>query len=228
MPTFHDKEFGDITVRRSHLSRSVKLSIAPNGTIRISMPTYTPLFIAKRLLNSSRQSLRRMQSSQSHSIYEDGMKIGKSHSLSVTSGSSLSVIRDGQMILATLPSTVSLSDTKVQREIRKVAIEALRKEAKSYLPRRLDFLANQHGFSYSMVRYSHASSRWGSCNNKKVISLNIALMKLTFEEIDYVLIHELAHTEHLNHSDQFWQRVEECSPDYKLYRAAIKQQTPSL
>jgi predicted metal-dependent hydrolase len=228
MPIFHDTEFGDVTVRRSSLSRSIKLSVAPNGTLRISMPTYAPLFMAKRLLASSRNSIRKLQSTQHTSLYEDGMKIGKSHHLEVIVRSPLKVFRQGQAVVVQLPSSHTIAESEVQQAIRAVVIQALKKEAKSYLPRRLEFLANEHGFSYHSVRFSHASSRWGSCSSRKVISLNIALMKLSFEEIDYVLLHELSHTEHLDHSLAFWQRVETCMPNYKLHKAALKQQTPSV
>lgn len=228
MPTFHDDEFGDVTVRRSSLSRSIKLSLAPNGTLRISMPTYAPLFMAKRLISTSRNSIRKLLHSQHTSPYEDGMKIGKSHHLEVITRSPLKVARQGQAIVVHLPSSHDIDENDVQRAIRFSVIQALKKEAKSYLPRRLDFLANEHGFRYASVRFSHASSRWGSCNSKKVISLNIALMKLTFEEIDYVLLHELSHTEYLDHSPAFWTRVERCMPTYRLHKAALKQQTPSI
>lgn len=228
MPTFQDQEFGDVTVRRSNLSRSIKLSLAPNGTLRISMPTYAPLFVAKRMIASSRRSIRKLLLEQHTVVYKNGMKIGKSHHLQVNTGNKLIVLRNAQAIIVQIPDSQHIDDTDVQQAIRAVVVQALKKEAKSYLPRRLEFLAREHGFHYQSVRFSHASSRWGSCNSKKVISLNIALMKLTFEEIDYVLIHELSHTEHLDHSAKFWQRVEECSPNYKSLRAGLKQQTPSL
>jgi predicted metal-dependent hydrolase len=107
-------------------------------------------------------------------------------------------------------------------------MKILKKQAADYLPYRLAFLAQKHGFSYSLGRLGLRSSRWGSCTSKKVISLNIALMKVPEPLQDYVLIHELCHTRHLNHSKDFWAEVAKYDPDYKEHRKSLKTHTPSL
>lgn len=229
MPTIQDAEFGPITVRRSAQATQVRLRVAPNGTLRASMPVYAPLFLLKRLIKTSRPQLRAMLQEATPDVqYKDGQQIGKSHTLVIQQGATLSVKRQKQHILVQLPSTHELSSAQVQKRIREVVITALRTEAKSYLPKRLEYLANQHGFEYEKVRFSHASSRWGSCSSNGTISLNIALMKLPFELIDYVLIHELAHTLEMNHSSRFWKIVEAGDPHYLEHRKKIKQETPSI
>jgi len=87
-------------------------------------------------------------------------------------------------------------------------------------------LADEFGFSYERVRFSHASSRWGSCSSGGTVSLNITLMRLPDRLIDYVLIHELAHTKHMNHSAEFWAEVEKHDPGYKRHRKALKMFSP--
>ena len=229
MPRIHDDEFGDITIRRSSMGSSIKLSIAPNGALRISMPKYAPLFMAKRLIASSRQKIRLLKVEQQPVIsYHDGMQVGKSHHIQITSSAKLHVATHGQTILLGIPSGLAIEENSVQELLRNTVIKALRKEAKSYLPKRLAYLAQQHNFSYQKVRFSHASSRWGSCSSNKTISLNIALMKLDFALIDYVLIHELAHTMQMNHSEAFWGIVESIDPHYKTHRKLLKMQTPSV
>lgn len=229
MPTIHDEEFGTITVRRSAKATQVRLRVAPNGTLRASMPVYAPLFLLKRLIKTSRTQLRSMLT-QAHpqTQYHDGQQIGKSHTILVTSSSKLSVKRVKQHVVVELPNSKQLDDTDVVKAIREVCIAALRIEAKSYLPKRLKYLAQQLGFSYEKVRFSHASSRWGSCSSTGTISLNIALMKLPFELIDYVIVHELAHTQELNHGSDFWELVEKGDPQYKVHRKMLKTETPSI
>lgn len=229
MPTINDEEFGAITVRRSTRATQVRLRVAPDGTLRASMPVYAPLFLLKRLVKASRPQLRKMlEQAQPHTSYTDGQQIGKSHTLIVRPGAKLAAIRSKQHIVVTLPAGKTLADPEAIRKIRDASIAALRLEAKSYLPKRLKYLAEQGGFRYSKVRFSHASSRWGSCSSEGTISLNIALMKLPFELIDYVIIHELAHTVELNHSERFWQLVERGDPLYKQHRRALKQEAPSI
>lgn len=229
MPSIHDEEFGTITVRRSAKATQVRLRVAPNGTLRASMPVYAPLFLLKRLVKASRHELRAMLEQAQPSVsYSDGEQIGKSHTLIVKPATAFAVKRLKQRIVVELPPEKTLSDPAVVKAIREVCIAALRIEAKSYLPKRLSYLAERLGFSYEKVRFSHASSRWGSCSSTGTISLNIALMKLPFELIDYVIVHELAHTEEMNHSGQFWELVSQGDPGYKAHRQQLKTQTPSI
>lgn len=229
MPIIHDEEFGKITIRRSARASQVRVRVAPDGTLRASLPLYAPTFLVKRLLKSSRDELRAiLAQAQPTERYEDGMRIGKSHTLIVRPSATLKVSRHGQQIIVQLPPDMSLDDADVARDIRDVVIAALRVEAKSYLPKRLAFLANKYGFTYEKVRFSHASGRWGSCSSTGTISLNIALMKLPFELIDYVIIHELAHTRFMNHSEDFWALVSKGDPEYRAHRRSLKQENPSI
>jgi predicted metal-dependent hydrolase len=229
MPTITDEEFGTITVRRSTKATQVRLRVAPDGTLRASMPVYAPLFLLKRLIKLSRAELRKMiEQAQPHSSYHDGQQIGKSHTLIVKRGTKVEATRSKQHIIVTLPEGKTLADPEVIRKVRDASIAALRLEAKSYLPKRLQYLADQLGFQYEKVRFSHASSRWGSCSSTGTISLNIALMKLPFELIDYVIVHELAHTIEMNHSEQFWQLVSQGDPLYKQHRRTLKEEAPSI
>jgi predicted metal-dependent hydrolase len=164
---------------------------------------------------------------QIDAVFESGMQIGKSHTLVTRPGSALSIKRHGQQIV-TLPPESNLSDPDVNRVVRDSVIDALRLEAKSYLPKRITFLAEKNGFAFEKIRFSHASGRWGSCSSNGTISLNIALMKLPFELIDYVLVHELSHTKQMNHSEKFWNLVAQADPIYKQHRRELRKETPSI
>jgi len=231
MPIIQDKEFGKITIRRSSKATQVRVRVAPDGSLRASLPMHAPLLLVKSLLMTSRSELRQMLSqSKPNYSFENGMQIGKSHTLIVqnTSAKIISVSRHGRQIIVKLPESTSLNSPDVAKKVRESMIAALRLEAKSYLPKRLAFLAEKFQYKYSKVRFSHASGRWGSCSSNGTISLNIALMKLPFELIDYIILHELAHTKQMNHGPIFWSLVGQSDPEYKIHRHTLKTHNPSI
>jgi predicted metal-dependent hydrolase len=231
MPIIQDKEFGKITIRRSAQATQVRVRVAPDGTLRASLPLHAPIFLVKQLLKFSRDELRSiLAQAKPEYNYENGMQIGKSHTLIIheTNIQTFSVNRRNLQIIVKIPTGSNVNHPEISRKIRDEIIAALRIEAKNYLPKRLAYLAEKHGYNFTNIRFSHASGRWGSCNNKGTISLNIALMKLPFALIDYVLIHELSHTKQMNHSPVFWKLVATADPNYKINRRALKSQNPSI
>ena len=226
-----DKEFGEIKIRKNKLARSVKLSVGVDGSLRASIPYYSPEFAVRRLVNGSRDEIRKMLATHNaKNSYQDGDLIGKTHTLFLRkfSGEEIKISNEGNQILVQIPQELAFENQLVQSEIRKTVSKILRKQAKAYLPRRIDFLAEKYGFSFEKLRFSHTGTRWGSCSSSGTISLNIALMNLPHHLIDYVIIHELCHTRQMNHSSKFWQEVEKYCPDYKKYVQEIKQFSPSI
>lgn len=101
-------------------------------------------------------------------------------------------------------------------------IIALKKEAKNYIPERVYFLADKFWLQFNKLRITSAKTRRGSCSSKKNLNFSFRLMKYSKEVIDYVIIHELSHLKHMNHSKNFWKEVETMMPDYKKYEMELK------
>ena len=89
-------------------------------------------------------------------------------------------------------------------------IEQMRHEAKEWLPGRVAFWAEKFGFRYGRVTIRASRSKWGSCSGENNISLSLYLMTLPPHLRDYVIIHELCHTVHHNHSKSFHSLVDQC------------------
>lgn len=228
MADFEDQVLGKVVVARGRSSRYVRLGVTPTGDIRVSAPLFTPMYFIKNIVRKSRKELLHMLS-QYRTEYLEEMSIGKSHSLVIqTSKGEPGVRYKKPSIIVNLQHKSDIAHPSVQAEIRPMVAKALRNEAKAYLPRRVEYIASTFGFTYEKLRFSHAKSRWGSCNSDGTISLNIALMKLPFELIDYVIIHELTHTRHLNHSPDFWKLVEQCDQNYKMHRKILKNHSPHI
>lgn len=118
----------------------------------------------------------------------------------------------GEEILIQMSNSVDFDSELGQQEVEKALIEALRLAAKDYLPQRLKWLAEKHGFTYRSVFVKNLKTRWGSCSSVNNINLNLHLMRLPTEMADYVLMHELQHTTVKNHSAKFWNSLESTYP----------------
>lgn len=225
-----DPEFGVIAYRRSPQSRYVRLRVTEEGHVKASLPKRAPLYLVKELVESSRSEIRKLVNSavSKRVNYADGMSIGHSHTLTIeyTDKTAPTGRAKGQVIVVTLPYEYRDEPQLTQSFISTHVKRALRREAMAYLPRRLRYLADMHGFHYERERFGNQRGRWGSCSSNGTISLNVALMNLPHELIDYVLLHELAHTRQMNHSPEFWEIVEKCHPQYRESRKLLKSMSP--
>jgi len=88
-------------------------------------------------------------------------------------------------------------------------------KAKEKLPKRFKHWQKITGLKPSKVHYKHLEKRWGSCSQSDEISINVDVMKLPMKVVDYVILHELCHIEHKNHSKEFWKLVERYLPEYQ-------------
>jgi predicted metal-dependent hydrolase len=104
----------------------------------------------------------------------------------------------------------------------------LRKLAQQELPYRVQELAQIHGVNVSCVSVRNQKTRWGSCSKRGTISLNWRLIQTPAFVRDYIILHELAHRQHMNHSARFWQEVKRLCPDYLAAEAWVKQNSPLL
>ncbi len=99
----------------------------------------------------------------------------------------------------------------------------LQKQAMSLFVQRMPLFARELGLQYAGFGLSSARGRWGSCNSQKKIRLNWRLVHFDLPQIDYVIVHELAHLQEMNHSPRFWAIVAQIYPDYQAVRLAIRQ-----
>lgn len=128
---------------------------------------------------------------------------------------------------AVIREKLPINDPATQRT-RDYQKKILMKKAREYLPYRLEYYAKLYGYSYDKCRLTHANTRWGSCSSRRTISLNIGLMKLPEKLRDYVILHELAHLNHMDHSKAFWAEVGEHDRDYKIHDKKLKMFNPGV
>lgn len=218
-----------VTIYKRRASRGLRLSITPKGEVRVSIPAWAS-YSSGLSFAKSRQAWIHSQQRPSNLLLP-GQAIGKAHHLifisNARANTSVGRIKAGE-ILITHPAALQPLDPAVQSVAEAASIRALRAQAKQLLPQRLADLATTHGFTYRSVSIKQLKSRWGSCDQQRNIVLNLFLMQLPWESIDYVLLHELVHTEVLRHGPDFWQVMERVLPGAKRIRKSMHQYQPVL
>lgn len=134
-------------------------------------------------------------------------------------GLKISIDHQDALFLKNLLTNVKIDDFK---KIGKCYDIFYATKADEYLPSRMEYLSKNMNLKYECIKLKKLKSRWGSCNSKKVITLNTNLLKLTKEQIDYVLVHELAHLLEMNHSKRFYEIIQKYIPNYKIIQKELR------
>lgn len=87
---------------------------------------------------------------------------------------------------------------------------------------RLTYWNQFYGHTYNRVAIRNQRSRWGSCSTKQNLNFNYKLVFLPLELVDYVIVHELCHLKHFNHSEVFWLAVKETVDDYEIRKENLR------
>jgi predicted metal-dependent hydrolase len=90
------------------------------------------------------------------------------------------------------------------------------------LPERIDMWQNTLELYAKRIKVKRLTSRWGSCSSDRTLTFSLFMAQLSLELIDYIIVHELTHIKHMNHSKQFWNHIGRFIPDYKALRAELK------
>lgn len=222
-------EIGEVTLAKRKGTRSLRLSVSAAGKVRVGLPTWVPYAAAVEFAKRRADWINSHLEQNPPHLLTDGGRVGKSYRIKYIQDSDAkrtsTRLTDGQIRVT---SSSAIDGSSVQAAIRHAAERALKKEAEKLLPARLAELAKKHGYAYKSVRIKKLTSRWGSCSGDKVITLNYFLMQLPWRLIDYVLVHELIHTKHLNHSPSFWADFETVIPGAKKIRSELKAHRPVI
>lgn len=202
-----DKELGCILIRINARARHILFRTADDA-ILATIPSFASKSDLLRAVKELKPRLLMMKE-KSHPVKVIGWdySINSDHfKLSLVAGNDAHFYlrrKDGKTFIV-CPSATDFSDETLIAFIRKAIIEAMRQEAKIYLPGRLHKLSLLLGLSYHTVFIKELYSRWGSCSNEKNINLSLFLMLLPDRLIDYVIFHELTHLREMNHGPNFW------------------------
>lgn len=107
-------------------------------------------------------------------------------------------------------------------------IRSLACRAKEVIPERAAYFGTKMGVTYGKITIRNQTGRWGSCGVNGNLNFNCLLMLAPEAVLDYVVVHELAHRIHMDHSRAFWQEVEKIQPDYRQWRKWLRENGGAL
>jgi predicted metal-dependent hydrolase len=219
---------GRVLLAKRRGAKNLRLSINAKGEVRVGMPLWAPYSAGIKFATSRADWIAKQAIKQSQPLIQNGARVGKSHRLyfkSSTAASASFRLKPNEVVVS---SAWEWTDKRAQAKAKQAAEAALKQEALGLLPQRLAVLAAKHGFAYREVKVRKLTSRWGSCSPSGVITLSYYLMQLPWGLIDYVLLHELLHTKHMNHGKSFWTEFEKLTPAARQLRREVNQHKPRI
>ncbi len=210
------EDIGEVKLFKTAKARNIRLTIKPFEAIRVSMPNWVSYDEAIKFVNERiewiKKSRRKIENLENRlTIFDEKTHFKtRNHELILIPSHSSKInsrISNGK-IKFHYPEERKIKDQDIQEAIREAIETALRREAKEFLPKRLCELSYEHQLAFNRVFIKNTKTQWGSCSAENNINLSIHLMRLPDHLIDYVLLHELAHTIEKNHSKQFWRTLD--------------------
>lgn len=222
---------GLVTLQKHARSRSLRLSVSVGGEVRVSMPRWTPYAAAAAFATANQSWIEKERGVRRLPLLESGQRVGKQHYLRfehVFGNTPLTTRVTKNEVIVRVSTSEVVGSANVQRRARTASARALKQEANHLLPPRLHQLALKHDFDYKTVQVKSLKRRWGSCSSDGAIALNLYLMELPWEFIDYVLLHELNHTRHMHHGPKFWQALEALLPNARKVSKQLRTYQPQV
>ena len=202
------KQIGPVIFIKNRRSKNIKIRVKPDQSVYVSFPFYVSMLEVSQFVNKNLKWVTDQQQKfeTKKSKIEAGQFQTKLHSISVIEGSENKTKVNFNNIEIWLKDFDSDSSRSY---LENVMVGIYRFEAHKILPSRLTGLAQKHGFQFNRLTIRNNKRNWGSCSARNNISLNLQMMKLPDELIDYILLHELVHTRIKNHGPQFWAKLDE-------------------
>jgi hypothetical protein len=211
----------EYTTRHNPRARRLILRLDKTGQPVVTVPRFMPNWFVKRFVAAHQawitKAQRQLRQTQAEVINDDSLTLfGKQYRqvTKPTTDASRVSIKANQLIIAH-----HTGKTKQQ-----ILDQFLKNTATHYIGPRTHQLAKQMGVSFRKITLRAQATRWGSASSTGNLNFNWKLVHFTPKIIDSVIIHELAHLRHHNHSRDFWRFVEQFDPDYRLHRGWLKRQ----
>jgi len=211
-------------LRMSSKAKHARIIIKPSRQVEVVLPRGMPIAEADRLVVGQRAWIERTLVRMQNHMPELGSALPKNiELLAIDELVQVVYVAKQKKPLVWNKEGLQLSICSDEAAVPELLRNWLKKLAKEHLPVFLEKLAWDMQLDYRAVSIRLQKTRWGSCSVQGNISLNAKLLLLPPELLRYVLVHELSHLKHMNHSADFWQYVGRFEPNYHQRRAELRQ-----
>jgi len=208
--------------------KSISLEIKPDGRLIVRAPRYATQaqileLVARKAtwINKTRARVAHTYAKRKPKTFKPGdtfWYLGMQYPLRLTDRSRPPLDLDGVFLLS----------RAAQNKAKEVFIAWYRKETRTITHHLIREYQKKYPFKVNKVRITSARTRWGSCSSKNNLNFTYRLCMAPLRVIDYVVLHELTHLKHHNHSKAFWNAIEKIKPDYRKNRDWLKKHGASL
>lgn len=207
------------TLRVSTKARRVRLEVTSLGEIRVTIPQrfrpeHVPAFIAEHQpwITRTLHRIHHRQANEPELFTTRPQRVALQAIDRTWDVQYQHHARPG--VREAMPASQLMVDIAHSNDAASVLRAWLHQQALAHLIPWLQQTSARLALPFNKVTIRGQTTRWGSCSARKNINLNRALLFLPRELVDYLLIHELCHTQHMNHSARYWSLVQRCDPDY--------------
>ncbi len=214
---------------RHRRARRYILRLLPNGTARVTLPRWGTFAEATRFAHANTHWLQQQLIKQANHPKQDPP--WRPGTLIYFHGALVPIELNENKNSARLrfaDQSCSVDGLTDQSDLKPVIQPHLQSLALRVLPARVNELAAAHGLNIQRVSVRNQRSRWGSCSRRGTISLNWRLVQAPDFVRDYIILHELAHLRHMNHSRRFWAEVSRLCPGSEAAECWLKQHSKLL
>jgi predicted metal-dependent hydrolase len=194
--------------------RTITISISPDAKLVVHAPNRMPLTFIQEFVNDKSDWIlkhietikEKIPQTKSYTSGETFLYLGKEYTLHI-----------GNYKEITFTSTLNFPKFLLFRIKKELEIWYM-KAAREFIMQRLEHHATLMNTTYKDVFFSDTKSKWGTCGPDNTLQFNWRLIMAPPPVIDYVVIHELAHTKEKNHGTRFWKEVQKNTPAYRQHR----------
>jgi predicted metal-dependent hydrolase len=205
-------------------SRSLRLKVESDGTVVVTSPKGVARTIVENFVTQHQNWIKRAQLELSQrkklALNDESVAVfGQQYAKKITWTKELPTgvhIQNQSLIVNAIEPNPSPAKTK------ELLNRFLKATAEKYIVHRVHQLAAIMAISFTKISLREQKSRWGSCSAQGSLQFNWRLVHYQPAIIDYVIVHELAHRVHMNHSTSFWNLVRQYDPEFQKHRGWLK------